>query len=781
MANINKDPYVQNDHMYMYDLGWLVSAILEVKDELTQAIDLRTIHYADPIKWNITTQYQANTVVIDENTGVAYISTKPVPSGVLLSDTNYWTVIFNYQDATNKLMDGIASNERDSLTASKDYAIGDLVWYGAKMYRVIKAMNEGAKFIVNGNITAITVADQLKDYIGANKRVTVDNYIITVNGNNTLTADYITEHSKADRLNQTDGTLTVKSNKYVEETTTAHTETSGSHVLNSGSMDEKISGNRSVKAINNTETYTGIATTKADGVAEVLTKDKTVNARAYIETLTGDKTVNAGAYTETLTGDKIVNAGAYTETLTGDKTVKAGAYTETLTGDKTVKAGAYTETLTGDKTVNAKNLTENVEMNREIDINGSDSVHIDGTSSINVGGLRTEVFANNKTDSVKGTHTIERTAVNANITGKTTLTVKDVMINCGAMSIETAASSLPIVFPDKTVDLYNIAKQSTSAPVYFLFGDSLYDGYTPDSDVRQGWFFWMKQLLTAGGATVLGTEDITDTNIGSAFSGQKTYVAHLQKTIQMHPDILDLPVSTVIVYSGTNDITHDLGDTYNGIVSFCQEIRKYWPAAQIKIGFLCSIPGNNNVGATYVTFKRAILEQGGTFINGAEYALGFKKDYSSDNVHLTPQGYKDLAYRLFPGSYSDTLHFNQHVNADFTIPTAPNLELNNLQLSFSASEHGVDVSITNVGTLGSIITGNTAAGKYPIVFTAPTYYPPNVVKDAYSAAASADMITLYLTNLSTSGPYSLKLYIANTGLGGVDIAGDVMRLKYYLV
>ena len=71
---------------------WILGILKKFENELKQAIDYKTIHYADPLQWNITTQYAPNTVVVDENTGIAYISKDAVPSGILLSDKNYWMV-----------------------------------------------------------------------------------------------------------------------------------------------------------------------------------------------------------------------------------------------------------------------------------------------------------------------------------------------------------------------------------------------------------------------------------------------------------------------------------------------------------------------------------------------------------------------------------------------------------------------------------------------------------------------------------------------------------------
>lgn len=244
-----KKPWLLDGEMYQYNLGWLIDKILSFETDLATAIDLKTIKYADPIQWDITTQYTANTVVIDPKTGTAYMSKVPVPSGIALDNTNYWVVIFNFLKIYSQIMEGIATNEDENDYASKDYLVNDLVWYSGVLYRVTRVITTGSKFIPGTNLVKTTIESCLESYYGKDRTAQVAN----------------------DTLN-----------------------------------------------------------------------------------VSGDYTINAGDIAET-----------------------------------------------------ADNITTHALKSREIDVDGSDSVHIDGTSTLNVGGLRTEVYAENKTESVKGTLTQE--------------------------------------------------------------------------------------------------------------------------------------------------------------------------------------------------------------------------------------------------------------------------------------------------------------------------------------------------------------------------------------
>lgn len=208
-------PYLLDGHMYQYDLGWMINQILQFKNDLDTAIDLKTIHYADPIDWDITTQYAPNTVVVDPKSGTAYMSKRAVPAGILLDNTEYWVVIFNYQRIYDKIMDGVAFNDRDNIVASKDLLVNDMVWFGGDLYRCTRPISQGSKYIPGTNLTPITIADSLATYYGRDRVAQVLNDTINVSGDYTVnageiaeTADNITQHATKDTIIDTDGNRT---------------------------------------------------------------------------------------------------------------------------------------------------------------------------------------------------------------------------------------------------------------------------------------------------------------------------------------------------------------------------------------------------------------------------------------------------------------------------------------------------------------------------------------------------------------------------------------------
>ena len=151
-------PYTDSNR---YNDDWILTTVKELIKSIDNFVNLNTIKYADPILWDITSQYEANTVVVDGQTGNAFISTKAVPSGVHLNNSDYWTQIYNYADVVDGLREQIAYNEEESTTATKAYTAGDLVFCNGLLYRVVANMIAGDSFVVDSNVVKTTIDDEL--------------------------------------------------------------------------------------------------------------------------------------------------------------------------------------------------------------------------------------------------------------------------------------------------------------------------------------------------------------------------------------------------------------------------------------------------------------------------------------------------------------------------------------------------------------------------------------------------------------------------------------------
>ena len=165
------------------NLDWILDIIKKMAKEIEDFIGANTIKYADPIAWDISRQYEGNTVVVDPGTGDAYISTHAVPAGYDLTHTEYWTKIFNYGSTIDTLISQIATNEGNSPIATANRAVGDLVFINGILYEVTSAIVQGAPYMVNTNIvetTIETVIDNVRTDL-TNLNNSYNEFVTTVN------------------------------------------------------------------------------------------------------------------------------------------------------------------------------------------------------------------------------------------------------------------------------------------------------------------------------------------------------------------------------------------------------------------------------------------------------------------------------------------------------------------------------------------------------------------------------------------------------------------------
>ena len=103
MAYFNEFPHTRT---YDSDLGWLIRNMRQVIETVENYNEL---HFADPVTWNITTQYETATVVRDGIDGPLYISKKPVPAGINITNGEYWEILGSF----DQMFTGVIKNVQD--------------------------------------------------------------------------------------------------------------------------------------------------------------------------------------------------------------------------------------------------------------------------------------------------------------------------------------------------------------------------------------------------------------------------------------------------------------------------------------------------------------------------------------------------------------------------------------------------------------------------------------------------------------------------------------------
>ena len=138
---------------------WMITMLYDMINQVENFVEMNSVKYADPIQWNITRQYEKNTIVVDAITGTAYISSKPVPMGVALSRTEYWNVIFDLGRFITLASQNFANSYEAVLTTTATMPTdkdGWIVW-NSLLYRAKNDIHIGDMYVVDGNIERYTV------------------------------------------------------------------------------------------------------------------------------------------------------------------------------------------------------------------------------------------------------------------------------------------------------------------------------------------------------------------------------------------------------------------------------------------------------------------------------------------------------------------------------------------------------------------------------------------------------------------------------------------------
>ena len=161
---IHKAPYT---NFHDLNLDWITEVLNEFNTKLTNFVSLATIKYANPIQWDITSQYEANTVVVDSK-GNAYLSVQPVPSGVSLDRVEFWTKIGNFDELWADVKKAITPNDEGHNTAATAArAANDLVWVNGTLVRVTRAMLAGDAYVPGSNCVSSSTNEVLHYLITA--------------------------------------------------------------------------------------------------------------------------------------------------------------------------------------------------------------------------------------------------------------------------------------------------------------------------------------------------------------------------------------------------------------------------------------------------------------------------------------------------------------------------------------------------------------------------------------------------------------------------------------
>ena len=88
---------------YEGDLGYIIKKLNELNDRYNTFFEYNSIRFHDPVEWSVTETYPAWNIVYNENDNNLYISIKTVPTGIEITNKDYWERVspFSIDDTFN--------------------------------------------------------------------------------------------------------------------------------------------------------------------------------------------------------------------------------------------------------------------------------------------------------------------------------------------------------------------------------------------------------------------------------------------------------------------------------------------------------------------------------------------------------------------------------------------------------------------------------------------------------------------------------------------------------
>lgn len=151
-------------NMHELDLDWLIEQIKQQQTDLQNFVSLNTIKYAVPFQWDITSQYAQNTLVIDPQDGTAYLSIQPVPQGVQLENTDYWTPVFTLKNFIDPLKAAICRSipqQEDGQGATQTIPANSLFFVGNTLCTNSAEIPNTSLVIIGSNCMQVSVEELL--------------------------------------------------------------------------------------------------------------------------------------------------------------------------------------------------------------------------------------------------------------------------------------------------------------------------------------------------------------------------------------------------------------------------------------------------------------------------------------------------------------------------------------------------------------------------------------------------------------------------------------------
>lgn len=192
-------PHTRN---YDGDLGFVIKKIIELTEKYNDFFAYNSIKFADPLQWDITKQYEAYTIVFDYDSGYSYISKKPIPVGVNITNPDYWCLVgpliidAQARASIDNILRFIANHFESSNIATAVHQVDEYLVSNGKLYKVTALINIGEGITEGYNVTTTTVENMILDQFPIGTDKIADGAITTSKlANGSVTSGKIAQHT----------------------------------------------------------------------------------------------------------------------------------------------------------------------------------------------------------------------------------------------------------------------------------------------------------------------------------------------------------------------------------------------------------------------------------------------------------------------------------------------------------------------------------------------------------------------------------------------------------
>ena len=162
MGLFERFPYTNFHEM---NTAWIIQKMKELEAAWNNFSAGNALNFADPLLYDASKSYAKNTIVLDAN-GNAYVSLQAVPTGVSLSNSEYWLMVFDYEAFLEKVNKNFTGRYyRDENRAKTAMAIGDWLTFDDVLCKATAAIAVDDLLEVGTNIVHFTLEDFIKAFM----------------------------------------------------------------------------------------------------------------------------------------------------------------------------------------------------------------------------------------------------------------------------------------------------------------------------------------------------------------------------------------------------------------------------------------------------------------------------------------------------------------------------------------------------------------------------------------------------------------------------------------